>query len=77
MRRSVAGSSFDPDLSAADPEQRIAVITLLKQVEPKALISIDTYKASVARAAVEAGAEIVNDISGFASNCAVKAGSMV
>jgi dihydropteroate synthase len=43
----------------------IPVITLLKQVEPKALISIDTYKASVARAAVEAGAEIVNDISGF------------
>ena len=43
----------------------IPVITLLKQLEPKALISIDTYKASVARAAVEAGAEIVNDISGF------------
>jgi len=29
------------------------------------LISIDTYKASVARAAVAAGAEIVNDVSGF------------
>ena len=43
----------------------IPVITLLKQLEPKALISVDTYKASVARAAVEAGAEIVNDISGF------------
>jgi len=43
----------------------IPVIALLKQVEPKALISVDTYKASVARAAVEAGAEIVNDISGF------------
>ena len=43
----------------------VPVITLLKQVEPKALISVDTYKASVARAAVEAGAEIVNDISGF------------
>ncbi|HSS96974.1 MAG TPA: dihydropteroate synthase, partial [Terriglobales bacterium] len=36
----------------------IPVISLLKQVEPKALISIDTYKAGVARAAVEAGAEI-------------------
>ena len=43
----------------------IPVITLLKQLEPKTLISVDTYKASVARAAVEAGAEIVNDISGF------------
>src|ERR1051325_1353120 len=30
----------------------IPVITLLKQVEPKALISIDTYKANVARAAI-------------------------
>ena len=30
-----------------------------------AIISIDTYKAGVARAAIEAGAEIVNDISGF------------
>jgi dihydropteroate synthase len=29
------------------------------------VISIDTYKANVARAAVEAGANIVNDISGF------------
>ncbi len=43
----------------------LPVITLLKQKHPAALISIDTYKASVARAAVEAGAEIVNDISGF------------
>jgi dihydropteroate synthase len=29
------------------------------------VISVDTYKASVARAAVSAGAEIVNDVSGF------------
>jgi dihydropteroate synthase len=43
----------------------IPVITLLKQLEPKALISIDTYKANVARAAIEAGVEIINDISGF------------
>jgi len=30
---------------------------------PNAVISIDTYKAAVARAALEAGAEIVNDVS--------------
>jgi dihydropteroate synthase len=29
------------------------------------VISVDTYKASVARAAVELGAEVVNDVSGF------------
>src|SRR6185369_3350414 len=44
-------------------ERVIPVIQLLKQMEANALISIDTYKANVARAAVEAGAEIVNDIS--------------
>jgi dihydropteroate synthase len=43
----------------------IPVIAALKQKRPEAVISIDTYKASVARAAIEAGAEIVNDVSGF------------
>jgi dihydropteroate synthase len=41
------------------------VIAALKQKQPQAVISVDTYKANVARAAVEAGAEIVNDVSGF------------
>ncbi len=43
----------------------IPVITALKQKRPQAVISVDTYKANVARAAVEVGAEIVNDVSGF------------
>jgi dihydropteroate synthase len=43
----------------------IPVIAALRQKRPQALISVDTYKANVARAAVEAGAEIVNDVSGF------------
>jgi dihydropteroate synthase len=46
-------------------ERVIPVISALKQKGPKAIISVDTYKAAVARAAVEAGAEIVNDVSGF------------
>lgn len=46
-------------------ERVLPVITSLKRERPSSIISIDTYKASVARAAVEAGAEIVNDISGF------------
>jgi len=37
----------------------------LKKQRPNAVISIDTYKASVARAAAAAGAEIVNDVSGL------------
>lgn len=43
----------------------IPVISALKQKRPDSVISVDTYKAKVARAAVEAGAEIVNDVSGF------------
>ncbi|MBZ5706683.1 MAG: dihydropteroate synthase [Acidobacteriia bacterium] len=43
----------------------IPVIASVKQKQPKAVLSVDTYKANVARAAVEAGAEIVNDVSGF------------
>jgi dihydropteroate synthase len=46
-------------------ERVIPVITQLKEKRPKALVSIDTYKAGVARAAVAAGAEIVNDVSAF------------
>ncbi len=43
----------------------IPVITELKKRRPSVFVSIDTYKATVARAAVSAGAEIVNDVSGF------------
>ncbi|MFZ0320639.1 MAG: dihydropteroate synthase, partial [Candidatus Sulfotelmatobacter sp.] len=43
----------------------LPVITGLKIQRPRALISIDTYKSGVARAAVAAGAEIVNDVSGL------------
>jgi dihydropteroate synthase len=43
----------------------LPVITALKKQRPNAVISIDTYKASVARAAVNVGAEIVNDVSGL------------
>ena len=43
----------------------LPVIAELKKKFPAAVLSIDTYKASVARAAVSAGAEIVNDVSGL------------
>jgi dihydropteroate synthase len=43
----------------------LPVIAELKRHRANVLISVDTYKANVARAAVEAGAEIVNDVSGF------------
>jgi len=43
----------------------LPVIAELKKKHPSAILSVDTYKATVARAAVAAGAEIVNDVSGF------------
>jgi dihydropteroate synthase len=58
--------SEKPPVSEKDELERvIPVIAALKRKHPEAVISIDTYKANVARAAVEAGAEIVNDVSGF------------
>jgi dihydropteroate synthase len=53
-------------VSAEEESQRVLpVIAQLKKLRPEAVISIDTYKADVARAAVAAGAEIVNDVSGL------------
>jgi dihydropteroate synthase len=53
-------------VSAEEELRRVLpVIAAVKKRRPNAVISIDTYKASVARAATEAGAEIVNDVSGM------------
>jgi dihydropteroate synthase len=62
----VIGSGHQPSVSSEEELRRvIPVIAEVKTLKPKAVISVDTYKAEVARAAIEAGAEIVNDVSGF------------
>jgi len=56
----------DSSVTAEEELRRVLpVITELKKKHPAAFISVDTYKSAVARAAVQAGAEIVNDVSGF------------
>lgn len=64
----VGGESTRPGYTLISDEEEIArvvpVIKLLAK-ETDALISIDTYKSNVARAALEAGCHIVNDIWGF------------
>jgi dihydropteroate synthase len=50
---------------AQELQRVIPVISEIKRVRPAAIVSVDTYKSGVARAAVEAGAEIVNDVSGL------------
>jgi dihydropteroate synthase len=66
----IGGESTRPGKYAtvtAEEEQRrvLPVIEAILKARPGTLISIDTYKASTARLAVEAGAAIVNDISAF------------
>ena len=59
-------STSSPAVSIEEELGRvIPVITALKRKHPAAVVSVDTYKAAVARAAVKAGAEIVNDVSGL------------
>jgi dihydropteroate synthase len=65
--RSISDSAPSKVAVSADEELRrvLPVITAVKKARPDAVISIDTYKAGVARAGVAAGAEIVNDVSGM------------
>jgi dihydropteroate synthase len=60
-------SSARKTIVSAEEELRrvLPVIAEVKKKNPKAILSIDTYRATVAHAAVNAGAEIVNDVSGF------------
>lgn len=52
------------EVSEAEERARVVpIIAAIRQRFPEALISIDTFRASVARAAVEAGADLVNDVS--------------
>ncbi|HEU5400950.1 MAG TPA: dihydropteroate synthase [Terriglobales bacterium] len=58
---------MDHPAVTGDEEMRriLPVIVAVKEAKPDAIISVDTYKSKVAQAAVEAGAEIVNDVSGL------------
>jgi len=61
--RAVSG---EPAVAAEEELRRVMpVIEELLRRRPQTIVSIDTYKAQVARTAVEAGAEIANDVSGL------------
>jgi dihydropteroate synthase len=63
----LGGDSTRPgakDISSEEEKQRvIPAINLIKKNFPDILISIDTFRAQVAKSAVEAGADLINDIS--------------
>jgi dihydropteroate synthase len=64
----VGGESGVTNRPAVDPREEISrVVPLIERVagELGAIVSVDTYKPAVARAAIGAGASIVNDVSGL------------
>ena len=55
-----------PVVSAEEEQARLLpALEGILRARPDAVLSVDTYKAATARAALKAGAEIVNDVSGF------------
>ncbi|NQK92816.1 dihydropteroate synthase [Streptococcus suis] len=61
----VGGESTRPGATFVSEEDEIArVVPIIRAIKEKydCLVSIDTYKTSTARAALEAGADILNDI---------------
>ncbi|RLD02589.1 MAG: dihydropteroate synthase [Chloroflexi bacterium] len=65
----VGGESTRPGSAPVDADEEmrrvIPIIRTIAEHLPQTLISIDTYKASVAEAALNAGAHIVNDVWGL------------
>jgi dihydropteroate synthase len=64
----IGGESASTGRPPVDPDEEIErVVPLVESVagELGALVSVDTYKPPVARAAIAAGARIVNDVSGL------------
>jgi dihydropteroate synthase len=64
----IGGESASTGRPPVDPNEEIErVLALVERVagELGAIVSVDTYKPAVARAAIAAGARIVNDVSGL------------
>tara|TARA_B100000214_G_scaffold356176_1_gene314580 strand:+ start:335 stop:1159 length:825 start_codon:yes stop_codon:yes gene_type:complete len=65
----IGGESTRPGSISVSKDEEctriLPVIESIKNINSKITISVDTYKASVAKKAIEAGADIVNDISGL------------
>jgi dihydropteroate synthase len=64
----IGGESASTNRPAVDAQEEIErVVPLIERVvsELDTIVSVDTYKPAVARAAIAAGASIVNDVSGL------------
>jgi dihydropteroate synthase len=58
-----SGVTNQPEVEADEEIER--VVPLIERIAGDVLVSVDTYKPSVAEAALAAGASIVNDVSGL------------
>ena len=65
----IGGESTRPGsqpITTEDEQDRVLPVTeAILRERPTSVLSIDTYRAATARAAIAAGCEIVNDVSGF------------
>ncbi len=66
----IGGESTRPGFTPIDVDEEmsrvIPVVKAMREAFPDRFISVDTMKSSVAEAAIEAGADIINDVSGLA-----------
>ena len=62
----IGGESTRPGADPVAPEEEIhrvsTAITALRRTFPEAVLSVDTYHAETARAALDCGADIINDV---------------
>ena len=77
----IGGVAFSPDtpeVSVAEETDRVVPVVEAIKANTDAVISVDTYRAEVARAAIEAGASVINDVTGlrFAEDPTVGTGDM-
>lgn len=65
----IGGESTRPYSTPVDANEElqrvIPVVAAIHRARPDAILSIDTSKAAIARAALSAGAEIINDVTGL------------
>ncbi|WP_415713048.1 dihydropteroate synthase [Maridesulfovibrio sp.] len=68
----VGGESTRPFADPVSLEDELArVIPVIKELSRDSVVSVDTVKSGVARASIEAGAAIVNDVSAFSQDPAL------
>ncbi len=68
----VGGESTRPGAAAVDAETErarvVPVVAAIRAALPDAVISVDSYRAEVAEAALDAGADLVNDVWGLSKD---------